>query len=228
LTPDVQEAICKDITLGVPITYAALRAGVTPATVYSWRAKGRRGESPEYVEFLDATKKAEADAVARNAATINAAATGKLVSKRTVTTKPDGTQKTVEAFAPPQWTAAAWYLERRADRDFASNRHEVAALEKELGELRKLIDGLTRANLGTPPPDPPADRPGEGAVGRATGGSGGESEGGEVRPPAVHDVHDAEVRGELAPPPVLPPPGPGGTGGVPPAADLLPAPPREE
>ena len=37
-------------------------------------------------------------------------------------------------------------VERRADGEFARNRQEVAALKRELGELRALLDTLTRSN----------------------------------------------------------------------------------
>jgi hypothetical protein len=66
---------------------AAEYAGIGTSTHYDWCKKGEAGVTP-YVEYLEAIKKATADAEVRNVALIQQAAT-------------------------TTWTAAAWYLERK-------------------------------------------------------------------------------------------------------------------
>jgi len=106
LTPEVQEDICAAIRAGNYIEPSAIRAGVSKSTLYSWLKKGkteadrvdravsvgRRAKVTvklkPYVDFLDAVKKAEAEAEARDVA---------IISKAAMT----------------QWQAAAWRLERK-------------------------------------------------------------------------------------------------------------------
>ena len=106
LTPELQEEICESIRAGNYIETSAARAGVHKASLYDWLKKAgveldrvRRGKAEglsfkvseraqPYVRFLDAVKKAEAEAEARDVATIAKA-------------------------AEKQWQAAAWRLERK-------------------------------------------------------------------------------------------------------------------
>lgn len=140
LTPETQKAILDRVSSGVPFKYAATAAGVTYATLASWLAKGRKNH-PRYTEFLDAFKKAEAAAIARNVAVIQKASQGGTIVERvtTTTTKKDGTTtvKTTEKLAPPQWTAGAWWLERRYPDHFASNTRELAEMRRTLAEFLK-------------------------------------------------------------------------------------------
>lgn len=87
LTQEVQDRMVEAIRLGNYAPTAAEYAGIATSTHYNWLKQGEKGESP-YVEYLEAIKKAEADAEVRNVALIQEAA------KKT-------------------WTAAAWYLERK-------------------------------------------------------------------------------------------------------------------
>jgi transposase len=106
LTPEVQEDICAAIRAGNYIEPSAIRAGVSKSTLYSWLKKGKTeadrvdravavgrrakvtAKLKPYVDFLDAVKKAEAEAEARDVA---------IISKAAMT----------------QWQAAAWRLERK-------------------------------------------------------------------------------------------------------------------
>ena len=106
LTPEVQEDICAAIRAGNYIEPSAIRAGVSKSTLYSWLKKGKTeadrvdravsvgrrakvtAKLKPYVDFLDAVKKAEAEAEARDVA---------IISKAAIT----------------QWQAAAWRLERK-------------------------------------------------------------------------------------------------------------------
>ena len=106
LTPEVQEEICAALRAGNYIEPSAMRAGINKATLYNWlkkggqenervargRAQGRNcvvsAKLQPYVDFLDAVKKAEAEAEARDVA---------IIAKAALT----------------QWQAAAWRLERK-------------------------------------------------------------------------------------------------------------------
>ena len=106
LTPELQERICEAIRAGNYIETSAARVGINKTTLYNWLtkggrevtrveaglAKGRRckvtAKAQPYVDFLDAIKRAEADAEARDVAIIAKAAL-------------------------KQWQAAAWRLERK-------------------------------------------------------------------------------------------------------------------
>lgn len=152
LTPDSQKTIVDAVTAGVPQKYAAQRAGITPQTLCNWKAKGRKATSGGYYEFLEALKKAEADALARNVAIIMRAA-----SERTDTTVkeffgPDGALVRRETSSKKvfDWCAAAWWLERQYPEEFG--RHAELA-----NELRKLLKEMKEAKgVGSKPPAPEA------------------------------------------------------------------------
>lgn len=100
LTPEIQSDFCRYIQAGNYIETAAKIVGVSKASVYSWldqgnkerkrREKGNMAQkkNDKYISFLDAVKKAEGEAEARDVALIARAAT-------------------------EQWQAAAWRLERK-------------------------------------------------------------------------------------------------------------------
>ena len=106
LNPELQEEICSAIRAGNYIEPSAARAGVSKHVLYDWLKKAgveldrvRRGQAKglnckvsakaqPFVDFLDAIKKAEAEAEARDVAIIAKAAL-------------------------KQWQAAAWRLERK-------------------------------------------------------------------------------------------------------------------
>jgi hypothetical protein len=102
LTADLQDEICGAIRAGNYFEPSVIRAGVSKSTAYNWLKRGSKEiarvektkggkvsktEAP-YVAFLDAVKKAEAEAEARDVA---------IISKAALT----------------QWQAAAWRLERK-------------------------------------------------------------------------------------------------------------------
>jgi hypothetical protein len=142
-TPEVRKVILDTIATGVPRCHAADRAGIARNTLWGWLKQGQRAKKGEYLEFLNALKKGEADAVASSVARIRKAAQGGQVTEETVTTttKPDGTviTKTVRKVTMPQWTADAWFLERRYPEEFAANTMETK-------ELRKIVTQLVKAD----------------------------------------------------------------------------------
>ena len=63
LTPEVQKAIVEAVATLTPRRFAADRAGIAESTLRNWLARGRKEKKGEYVAFLAAVKKAEADAI---------------------------------------------------------------------------------------------------------------------------------------------------------------------
>jgi hypothetical protein len=143
------EEVIERIQLGMPIEDAADSAGIPRSTLHNWRKAGgihraaqaggatlRKAER-EYVEFLDAYERATAEAELNRLTVVHRAAVGgmtltKQVSKWKVERARDGTEVlteiertvTTEQLAP-QWTAAAWWLERRIPQRYA-RRVEVS------------------------------------------------------------------------------------------------------
>ena len=99
--PAVGDAVVKAIRQGLPYKHAAALAGVSEATLDSWKYKGGQPDAKEiYVEFLGRLKQARAEWVQETLQGIQAASTGE---------KPD-------------WKAGAWLLERRERANFGSNK----------------------------------------------------------------------------------------------------------
>jgi transposase len=106
----VEQRIVASLRLGNTPRQAAQAAGISVASYHAWRARGRKGE-PRFVEFLDRTEKAAAEAEGQAVEIVrNAALSG-------------------------TWQAAAWWLERRrwkawARRDAPSAKaNETSALD---------------------------------------------------------------------------------------------------
>lgn len=88
LTPELQAEICKVLAAGNYLETACAYVGLSRITVRTWMKAGARQKKGHYREFLNAIKKAMAQAELSDVATIKAA-------------------------AKDQWQAAAWRLERK-------------------------------------------------------------------------------------------------------------------
>jgi hypothetical protein len=93
LTDDAQKVIVQSIAAGLPAKFAAQRAGIDESTFHLWMRKGRRATEGPHFQFFQSVKRAEADAIARNVAIIQKAAS-------------------------KSWQAAAWWLERGYHKEF--------------------------------------------------------------------------------------------------------------
>lgn len=78
-----------------------------------------------YVDFVLTMEKALADAELANLMIIHKAASGGVVLRRTTNHKPDGTKEVNETLSRPEWTAAAWRLERRAPERWGRRQVDV-------------------------------------------------------------------------------------------------------
>src|SRR5262245_10349520 len=119
LTEATRRVIVESVAAGVPLKYAAQRAGVGERTLAGWLAAGRKAKRGPFLQLLQAVKKAEAEAVARNVAIVQKA-------------------------AAKTWQAAAWWLERRHHAEFGrQDRTIVQAQVKgpDLGaDVRRRLD----------------------------------------------------------------------------------------
>jgi transposase len=109
LTPEVQAKIVQALGVGVTHAHACQFAGISHEAFYNWLEKGEAGKSP-FVEFREAVKNAEGQAVVGWMALIDSAARS------------------------GNWQAAAWKLERRYPKDYG--RQSV----REDGETAPLPD----------------------------------------------------------------------------------------
>ena len=119
MTLEVQARIIEAISAGSTRDDAAGYAGIHPSTLYDWAKRGAKEKAGEFSEFSESLKKAEAECAVRNVTIIASAAQGGGLLERTTTIKKDGSKTTTEKYAGPQWTAAAWWLERRRSADWA-------------------------------------------------------------------------------------------------------------
>ncbi len=100
LNEALQDQICDDIRLGDTYVNAATRAGISERVLHLWREKGRKAQTGQYFQFLQAVRKAEAEALRTAALHVRNAMSN-------------------------QWQAAAWFLERRDPANY-SRRTEVS------------------------------------------------------------------------------------------------------
>lgn len=133
LTPQVIRKVAAALRAGCFFKVACEYAGISESTGHLW-LQIARGDRPEQrptalqSEFLDAVKKADADAEVAAVTRIMQAAIGELLISRVTRTvtrrREDGTvigvtQTVKETFMLPQWKAAAWLLERRFSERWA-------------------------------------------------------------------------------------------------------------
>jgi hypothetical protein len=141
--------VVKALRAGNTRQDAAEFAAVGKTTFYRWLAVGRKSKRGRFREFWNAVKKAEAAARVRNVGVIRRAARGGTVIERTTTTRRDGTEIVTEKLARPEWTAAAWHLERRTPEDWGSNRAELTKLIRDVAELKKSLHGARRPRIAS-------------------------------------------------------------------------------
>ena len=121
--------VIDSIRLGLDYQTAADSAGISRQTIHNWQLKGARYAATQaqghtitpqqqaYVDFVDGVKEAESDREASYLAVIKGCADGGHRMVRTVVkrNKDGDVVETVETseHLRPEWTAAAWWLERR-------------------------------------------------------------------------------------------------------------------
>lgn len=99
---------------------AAEYAGIGERTIYSWMEKGAKAKKGPYKQFLQALKKAEADAAV------------------------SALQLVLQA-AKDNWTAAAWWLERRYPELWG--RRDALKLTGHVSTAQSTVDDATTERL---------------------------------------------------------------------------------
>jgi hypothetical protein len=126
LTPELQERVLQAIRAGNTREATANYAGIGRTTLFRWLEQGEASTSGQYRDFWNAVKKAEADCEVRNVGIIQMACQGGQVLERKTVTKADGAVEVSEKYSRAEWTAAAWWLERRRPDDWGrKDRHEI-------------------------------------------------------------------------------------------------------
>lgn len=115
LTQKISKQIVQGIRLGMPMKYAAQRAGVTYSSVFRWKREVAAGRNGIYKQFVEGLKRAEGAFIARNLKVIDTAAKEKT------------------------WQASAWLLERRSPENFSAHRAELKQLRDEISRLLKMM-----------------------------------------------------------------------------------------
>lgn len=128
LTAQVQQRICQSLEAGNSFAGACEAAGISAAAGKQWRQRGdgrhpNRGPDMKFVDFVTATRKAEAIAEALAVESIRLAAV-------------DGT-----------WQAAAWWLERRHSARWSRvRRAQVVPLGADADRVEIIVDLAARCD----------------------------------------------------------------------------------
>ena len=139
-TPEIAQKITLAVEGGMFPAQAAQWAGVSPATYYSWTKRARDGD-PEFLEFLESIRTAEASSEISNVTRVRGAAGG-------------------------DWKAAAWFLERRfrnrwgrnvkvkhagsVDLKLSGANAPLPSREEALKRYRELTERMTQQNAANP------------------------------------------------------------------------------
>lgn len=129
-TPDVCNRILSAIRNGNTYEASANYGGVDYTTYRLWINRGEDEGEGEFFEFAEAVKRAASSAEVESVARIRAAGSGqRVLLSETERETPDG-KKVIERkyqYAPPQWQADAWFLERRKPSEWGrKDRHELS------------------------------------------------------------------------------------------------------
>ena len=105
------------IMLGMTLEESARAVGVHPETILNWRKKGAAQTNGEYKDFFEGVEKAFEACKVNALGAIEKAMRGEKGTRTITRTFKDGTEETRSEeywVLPPQWTAAAWRMERLA------------------------------------------------------------------------------------------------------------------
>ena len=146
------DQVVERVRVGLDLKDSAASAGLVKQTIWEWRRKGALNRALQaqgkplahadglaYIAFVDALERAESEAELLRLQIIQGAAEGGFLSTKVVTRyAADGTvveRVTTEETQLPQWTAAAWWLERRMPRKY----------QRRAGLAAEALAGLTHA-----------------------------------------------------------------------------------
>lgn len=146
LTAEMEAAFIEAISSGDSIKNSCALAGFSLSTFYLWQQieREKRTHVKNYrqiLQFLESYRVAEAKALHEAVEAVRKAGQGQTVGQRVTTTrkKADGTEEQIvtETFAPGEWRASAWLLERRNPRQWGRRDRTPIDVEKEAERLAK-------------------------------------------------------------------------------------------
>lgn len=161
-TPEACEKIVNALRVGNTRRASALGAGISEALFYEWLKKGGKAKSGEFLEFLEAVTRAEAECEIQNVAILKKAAAGyksRIVTTKTkshteIVRKADGepltdaegnpktvvvavTETTIRESDEFDWRAALEWLKRRNPADWSESAQ--SEFDDEISELMALL-----------------------------------------------------------------------------------------
>lgn len=135
LTQELHDRIVPLISAGTPLKHAAKACGISDRSLGYWLRIGRAKPNSPHGALFSAIEKARSERIAECVARIVSVGRGGLVTQKTTTIKPDGTEIIVEKKSTPEWTALAWFLERTDPENFSSDRKVISELKQLIKEL---------------------------------------------------------------------------------------------
>ncbi|MBV1940788.1 hypothetical protein KUF83_30095 [Streptomyces sp. BV286] len=135
LTPEVETRLIEASRAGLAVDLAAVAAGIHRATFLRWMAYGRTetldrasGNDPDpeldhLVEFFEKVERARASAALSAALDIRRASRGGIVTTHRKFDPHSGKVLEETITTPPDWRAAAWYLERQHRKQYGKEDH---------------------------------------------------------------------------------------------------------
>lgn len=145
LTQSIIDNIVNCLRLGSYIETAAIIAGIDKNTFYAWCKKGRKKPRSVYGKLLRSVLKAQEEAKIRDLQIIDKAANGRPIkfardSKGQIIFNDKGKACVEEESMEPDWSAAAWRLERRFAKEWGRSDKNQIELDILLGEGDELSD----------------------------------------------------------------------------------------
>ncbi|MFJ8301342.1 hypothetical protein ACIQ9R_36325 [Streptomyces sp. NPDC094447] len=135
LTTEVEARLIEATRMGLSVDLAAVNAGISRSTFMRWRRIGHHelqdrenGAEPnpdndQLVEFFQKIEQARANAAFQAAFDIRRAARGGLVTTHRKFDPHTGKVIEETITTPPDWRAAAWYLERQHRKQYGKEDH---------------------------------------------------------------------------------------------------------
>jgi hypothetical protein len=115
LTPEIKDKIGTNITLGMPLKFAAQAAGISESTFYEWMSRGEKEKKGQFSEFSEYIKECQSKAVQLHL---------KLITK---------------AAKDGSWQASAWILERRHPEEFGRRDRVDLKAESNVHQEAKVV-----------------------------------------------------------------------------------------
>lgn len=124
-TEELGKALCEAVEEGLDMRVACQLMGLPLKTLWSWFREGLDNERSKYRQFAIDLTRARAIAEQAALAAVRQGMKGGVTTKVITRTSPDGTVEREESKTPPDWRAAAWFLERAFPERYGRRPHEV-------------------------------------------------------------------------------------------------------